>query len=388
MPRIVQLRPDGCKRVDFAGGRWWSWPVRVPARLPSLELPVAAAVGAVGSFAVVVAWVLWGADTPDESKAFISTPQFVLWTLLLAAQAILWVFGLVASATIARRSIARLRTTDVRLRDTLQHFAVAAELLLVPGILTISQIGRKLGIPHAVGTSGFTIERMPLAHHNLKLPVIVMVGMLSGLVAIAAMWVVSLCFERTVANRPPNRRTIRRFVELRDDLNGLLMLTGAIVGLATLSAGALREAVLATNGEPLFRRSASVATCFTGDRHPTLDRRVAVRKNFDELVKVHPECELAFDSQYVLEYGLFFTGLLAIAYAPCFVAMRRAGRRLRDRAYPLLGTNDPKFFDRIDERAKLDSFLQTSLSANASFKAGVAILTPLAGSVVSLLLPG
>jgi hypothetical protein len=69
-----------------------------------------------------------------------------------------------------------------------------------------------------------------------------------------------------------------------------------------------------------------------------------------------------------------------------FFAVRRAGARLRNKAYPMVAPGNAKFFDRLEERRRLDEFLQTNLSANANFKAGVAIFTPLAGSVVSLVL--
>jgi hypothetical protein len=144
--------------------------------------------------------------------------------------------------------------------------------------------------------------------------------------------------------------------------------------------------VLAANDEPFYRNRA--VTCLTRYAAPPAPRREQVLRSFDELSKAHPRCtELVFAREYVLEYGLFFTGLLAIAYAPSFLAMRRAGLRLRNKTYPMLAPGSANFFERLEERRRLDEFLQTNLSANANFKAGVAILTPLAGSVVSLLLP-
>lgn len=211
--------------------------------------------------------------------------------------------------------------------------------------------------------------------------------MLVGLVAIAGMWLVSLAFERIATKAPLRAGSINRFVELRNELNSLLAIAGTVVGLGALATGALREAVLAANDEPFYRNRA--VTCLTQyvDAAPA-KRREQVLRSFDDLSKAHPRCtELVFAREYVLEYGLFFTGLLAIAYAPSFLAMRRAGLRLRNKAYPMLAPGNAGFFDRLEERRRLDEFLQTNLSANANFKAGVAILTPLAGSVVSLLLP-
>jgi len=67
--------------------------------------------------------------------------------------------------------------------------------------------------------------------------------------------------------------------------------------------------------------------------------------------------------------------------------MRRAGTELRDRSYPLPEPENARFFEVVDNRNSFDALLQTNLSATATFKAGVAILTPLAASLLSTNLP-
>jgi hypothetical protein len=86
--------------------------------------------------------------------------------------------------------------------------------------------------------------------------------------------------------------------------------------------------------------------------------------------------------------GLLFSGLLAIACPPSFLSMRKAGGRLREATYPLPQAHDPAFFEAVENRRKLNDLLQTNLSATATFKAGVAIFTPLAASLTSTLLTG
>jgi len=52
------------------------------------------AIGVVATVAAALAVpivVLWNADTDETSTAFTSTPQFLLWMLLLSAQAAVWV---------------------------------------------------------------------------------------------------------------------------------------------------------------------------------------------------------------------------------------------------------------------------------------------------------
>ena len=115
-----------------------------------------------------------------------------------------------------------------------------------------------------------------------------------------------------------------------------LAIAGGIIGLATLATGALRNAVLA----------------------------------------VH----LRFDAYYLLLYGLYFTGVLAVAFAPSYLAMRNTGARLRDRSFPLPDPNDSSCFDVLTKRKSFDDLIQLNLWASATFKAGVAILAPLASA--------
>jgi hypothetical protein len=339
------------------------------------------------AIAVMAAWILWDAPGTEKSKAFISTPQFLLWLLLLCAQAVVWVLGFFMAGAIVRGRFRALHAAGAISARLAAQIVAAAVVLLALAAISVSNVGHRIGIPKEIARSGLGDPRSPLTHQSVKLPPVVVVGVLVGLLAIGGMWLVSLAFERLGTKAPLRAGSINRFVDLRNELNTLLAIAGAIVGLGALATGALREAVLAANDEPYYRDRA--VACLTGYVDaPPVKRREEVLRNFDDLSKAHPECiELVFAREYVLEYGLFFTGLLAIAYAPSFLAVRRAGVRVRDKAYPMLAPGDAKFFDRLEERRRLDEFLQTNLSANANFKAGVAILTPLAGSVVSLLLP-
>lgn len=187
-------------------------------------------------------------------------------------------------------------------------------------------------------------DQFPLKNHEFKVTVIVAIGAVIGFAAMAGMWAVAMLLDRLRPTSRPTPEDLERFLALRRDLVSLLAIAGTVIGVATLAAGALRLAIIAAG--------------------------------------------LEYAAEYVLAYGLFFTGLLAIAFTPAFLAMRRAGASLRDNAYPLPAPNDDNFADVIARRAALDAVLETNLSASATFKAGVAILTPLAGSLLSLVLPG
>jgi hypothetical protein len=168
----------------------------------------------------------------------------------------------------------------------------------------------------------------------------------------------------------------------------MLAVAGTLVGLAALSSGALRETVIAATAEPVFHKRAVDCVQTALERDGSQRTRAAVEADFDTLVATYPRCApIPFDSRYVIAYGLLFSGILAIAFAPCHLAMRAAGDSLRDASFPLPAPRDPTFFDVVGHPTAFDALLETNLSATATFKAGVAIVTPLAASLLSTVLP-
>ena len=316
------------------------------SRLPLWLLVLAPA----AAFGAMAWWILRGATSTGASEAFIATPEFVLWLLILCAQASFWILALgYVAGTVFRR------TKDLRSRGLLtpgRVLPLAASLLaliVLPALVVSS--GEDTPLRHIPAKGQF-----PLADNEAKITPIVVLGLAIGFLAIVGMWAATMALNRLRPNGQPSAELLGRFLALRREVGALLSVAGTLVGLATLSSGALRLAVLAANQEPYF-------------------------------AGLPPTEELEFASGYVLAYGLFFTGLLAIAFAPSFLAMRAAGDRLRDAAHPLVAPNHPNFADVVAKRNGLDAVLQTNLSASATFKAGAAILTPLAGSLVALVLP-
>ena len=65
--------------------------------------------------------------------------------------------------------------------------------------------------------------------------------------------------------------------------------------------------------------------------------------------------------------------------------MLHAGRVVRERMAPMLTADHPGFPDRLDIRDRLGALLGQDVSATVAFRTGVAILSPLLGSLTSLL---
>jgi hypothetical protein len=95
---------------------------------------------------------------------------------------------------------------------------------------------------------------------------------------------------------------------------------------------------------------------------------------------------IAFPSEFVLMFGLYYSALIALAYAPSYLALQAAGQRLLDANCPIPAPDTPTFVPDLERRTTLEGLLQLNVAASATFKSGVAILTPLFGSLVGLLL--
>ena len=353
--------------------------------------PVALALMVVVS-AVVVAlipfWILRDWDSSPESKAFVSTPQFILWVLILCGQAAIWV-GAAAFVGITLRT----RWGDLQRRRALGAGAGAAlaSAVVLTLLAVVLLFGTRLGIyadlPRGSAPSGST---WPLADHTAKMAPLVWTALLIGGLAIAGMWLTTVAFADLERHAAPSSSSVTRFIELRTELTALLAVAGVLVGLATLSSGALREAVIAARDKDVYRERA--VSCLERELAEPGKSAGEVRRTaqaeFNDLLDTYPNCiQVPFDQEYILAYGLLFTGVLGLAFAPSYLFMRRAGAELRDRSYPLPEPEDARFFEIVDNRDSFDALLQTNLSATATFKAGVAILTPLAASLLSTNLP-
>ena len=332
---------------------------------------------------LVPLWLLRNWDATAQSRAFVATPQFALWVLVLCGQAATSV-----SAAVFVVATVRTRARDLRNRGSLPGATIAAIVAAALGITLAAGIllfGSRLGILADVTDvdqvpSG---DEWPLQGHEAKVRPFVAIVFVIGLVAIAGMWLTAVGFEALARDGKPRAASVTRFLHLRGELTALLAVTALLVGLATLASGTLREAAVATNDQPVYRQQA--VRCLAAKARAT---PAVVRAKLDAVRSQYPECTpVRFDERYVLSYGLLFSGLLAIAFTPSYFAMRRAGARLTDQSFPLARPTSGRFFEIVDDRAAFDTLLQTSLSATATFKAAAAILTPLAASVVSTIVP-
>jgi hypothetical protein len=331
----------------------------------AITAPVAAALLAI----LAVAWViLSGARSTDVGEAFSSTPEFLFWLLALGGQAAVW---LVALPYV-------LATAWQRGRDLRAHGALGALALVSVGLTALILLaiavrftvgardnsnGDLRGVPNG--------DTWPLPNHTDRVGPLVLFAMLVVIAAVIGMWLGGIALREIARN--PSVDDVPRFVALRNEINTLLTIAGVLIGLGTLASGLLREAVLATNEIGLAQKPETQPFARIEDDPSTA------------LVEAY-RTALEFDPKYVALYGLFFTVLLALAFAPVYLALRSAAHELREHTLPLPPPTANEFDEVRGKRQALDDFLQTNLSAFGNFKAGIAILSPLAGSLTALVL--
>jgi hypothetical protein len=88
----------------------------------------------------------------------------------------------------------------------------------------------------------------------------------------------------------------------------------------------------------------------------------------------------------VLAYGAYFTLLVALIYLPVFVALREAGFRFLNQIYPVLPITSSIWAEQFTKRQTLERALRLEATAEQSLRSGLAILAPLIGGGVSVLL--
>jgi hypothetical protein len=108
-----------------------------------------------------------------------------------------------------------------------------------------------------------------------------------------------------------------------------------------------------------------------------------------ELVKAHALASTeATPFEYVLVFGGVGTLLVAIAYVPAAIGLRRQARLLAKRLFTLDGADDPAaLLERAEQRARFEQLLGAEAGPFADLQAGIVVLTPLLASAFAVWLP-
>ena len=290
---------------------------------------VAAAIGSGVGYLILFAFH----SSPDEPGLadFRDSGEYALWVLLVIGQV-----GLSFALGLALYPTYRdLRAKGLPLRRPLElgliFFAVLVALTFAG-----SELGKNLG-------ESF---RNPWPDDKARLILIAVIGAGVAAFATVCMGLVHEWLARVDAETDDTTEvradTIDQFVRLRVIIHRLLVVQATILGSAILSLAALRGAIIA------------------------VDR-------------------LTFPQELLIGYGLAGSAALLSVYAPVYGSVLGVGRRLLDKATPFPSTTGTDWPDALDRRTKLESVLRIDSSIATNIQATLAILTPLVGSVIGVI---
>jgi hypothetical protein len=263
-------------------------------------------------------------DKPHRDFARESGP-FTLWVALMCAQTGLWALALawlLPSVRQLRRLYGRANRREI----------VVSTAIILALIVSLTVVGP-------------LINSRPdyVRHHSVKLGFLTLVGALVGLVAAQGIWLVRGGLT-AVAGEAVREQALESFRSLQGELQRFLGTLGAILGLLVLATAAQRHAVL--------------------DYAPRTD----------------------YDFELVLVYGLFFSILIAAIYLPTHLTLVAVGGGLRDSFFPPLPPSAPEWEERMRQREHFGQMLQLDVGPFGRLSASAAILTPLIGSLIALVL--
>ncbi len=190
----------------------------------------------------------------------------------------------------------------------------------------------------------------PLAGHRQRVLTLTVLGLGALSPGASAIWLMRQRLlagsQRESSEWPDMAQRAKELLVMRDTLGRVLLALGLAIGAATLATGALRNAVIASGS-------------MTASKFP---------------------------ATYPLLYGGLFTAVLAMIYFPTYDELQRTSRRLVEIAYPVDWRDRPDH-SWFEGRRDFADLLKIELSPLQAFRSGVAILAPILGSLLGLILP-
>jgi hypothetical protein len=268
-----------------------------------------------------------GSFSEQVSYAF-RNPAAIAWETLVAIQ-------VGASAALLPALTAAVRVYPIPSGLALRQLAtLGAIALLLFGVL--------------IGGHRIVDPNLCLPVHHQKENVIIFTSFifLSFLGTLYGMCSVALATVELVGRSHSIPNALSTFLQHSRSLQWYLLIAGLIVGGAALTTGALQAAIASLN------------------------------TNLNAKVSPNP--------WLVLIYGGFGSAVIALYYIPVHSALHSAGIALCDRILPMKGDAE-EILIWFEKRAKLEAALGLNKNWLDNFKSVLIILTPLAGSAISLL---
>ncbi|MDQ3799943.1 MAG: hypothetical protein M3384_10855 [Acidobacteriota bacterium] len=264
--------------------------------------------------------------SPAESFEYIfRKPEVAVWCSLVAAQV----------AYFAGVTPPLLR----KLKEYRAYFFKRKSELLTSGLVLLLLLTLFL-LSHQLVKGDLDL---PVHYQKIKIFILTFAGLLVLVLALYGMRLVGMAVRDVPLNQQTAYESISKFIRCRDDLSWFLLVSGFIVGGATLTTGALQRALVALN-----------------------------------------DAKFPYSPSLVLLYGAFGSGVIALIFIPSHLALLDVGKKLCDELLRMPKGNIKELLAWNEERAELEAFLGLKGGTLDTVKTGIAILSPLAGSAISL----
>lgn len=322
----------------------------------------------VGAVVVAAAVFLTWCISRDADPEFQKTPQFLVWVLLFTAQLAIWAGGYV----VVVRELNAL-WPGFRVRALAGPLAAAAVFLAFSLTIVPTYGFFRSEIPFTPAFESLPDgQEWPLAHQAGRLTALTGFAIALAVLAVLGLFLVRRRFFEQARNATVTDSDLADLLKLRGRMLRLLAVIGIAIGIGTLTIGALKQAMDAATP----RATPRAVYCAEQEA-----------KDFETLaycqgVPKPKATTRTIDDQFIVLFGIFYSGLLMGAFAPVYVAFLTVGRQLVRRRVAAGGT----FLERVKKRKDLEDALQLNLGAATTFKSGVAVFAPLFGSLAGLLL--
>jgi hypothetical protein len=294
----------------------------------------------------VIFFDYWFSSTEPRHHKFLHYYQSQLWLLLLVVQTVFWFAALVPIYRIrnflkseyeARRKT-KLEGISVDGQGKGQGewmerrlWLILASLLLLILVWLLLQTSSFLS-PNC-GDYNFP-------HSSEKTRILTSIGFGIALIAAVELLLIGIELAKTLEMGGSSADRISKYITLRRSSLRLLTILGVMTGLAMVGLGAKRNAILQIK-----------------------------------------ECD--FLPEHVFLHALYLSVLLALVFFPTYAALLRTGRKLVRDLLPMPQPTEESWPNWYSRQKSLEELLQLSVTEN--LRAGIAILAPIVGSLISLL---
>jgi len=267
------------------------------------------------------------------------TPEFLIWLFLVAVQSSIWAVAIIPICKTTWQLRIHLK------KHFMQIVMTATPIIILTGIMFV--------------WGSYTIDTLniPLIGISQKTNFLSGIGFIVAMTSNICTWSIPFALK-TVFDSKSDIQKINDYLYLHKAFFRCLTIAGTIVGMATLSSG-------------LFWQFISIL-CSSIDQtcHLSDFQRSSI-----------------YSVEATVLYGLFFSGILLLSYASTYFALIAIARQLCDTLLPMPELHSLEWEDWHSKHQKLQETLKLNVRS-IDCGAIATVLSPLLGSIVSLLLRG